>query len=167
MLLLLDSFWCSIYEPGVRWLGVCGFVAGWFLHVGLCMVDYFREGRGCVKGDEKDDVAIRVDRGPMLDDTVAVPGRRVAMCGDPQGYSTNGCGFEQCKSGKNRLFCSEDQEQVAGVSVHCKLVTRATQLGAYSGWGQGQVKSNIFSRRNQSRLNFRRNYFLCRIIETI
>ena len=54
-------------------------------------------------------------------------------------------GFRQCKSGKNRLFCSEDLEQVVHVSVHCKLVTRATQLGAYSGWGQKRVKSKIFS----------------------
>jgi len=74
-----------------------------------------------------------------------VPGRWAAMCGDPQGYITNGWCFRQCKSGKNSLFCSEELQQVACVSVHCKLVTRATQLGAYSGWGQAGVKSNLFS----------------------
>ena len=67
------------------------------------------------------------------------------MCGDPQGYITNGWCFRQCKSGKNRLIFREESEHVACVSVHCKLVTRATQLGAYSGWGQGGVKSNLFS----------------------
>ncbi|MAX40609.1 MAG: hypothetical protein CME33_29060 [Gimesia sp.] len=67
------------------------------------------------------------------------------MCGDPQGTITNGWCFRQCKSGKNRLIFSEESEQVACVSVLCKLVTRATQLGAYSGWEQVGVKSNFFS----------------------
>ena len=83
----------------------------------------------------------------------AVPGRcrgeERRWCGDPQAHFTNGGGFRQCKSGKNRLFYSEDLEQVARVSVHCKLVTRATQLDAYSVWGQGGVKSNYFSISNQ------------------
>ena len=71
----------------------------------------------------------------------------VAKCGDPQGYITNGCRFRQCKSGKNRLFCSEDFEQLARVSVHCKLVTRATQLNAYLVSMQEGVKSNFISDR--------------------
>ena len=71
----------------------------------------------------------------------------VAKCGDPQGYITNGCRFRQCKSGKNRLFCSEDYEQLARVSVHCKLVTRATQLNAYLVSMQVGVKSNFISDR--------------------
>ncbi len=85
-----------------------------------------------------------------------IPGRAIAMsrrcraeacrwCGDPQGDITNGCGFRQCKTGKNRLVFSEDMEQVACVSVHCKLVTRATHLDAYSDGGQGGVKSKLFS----------------------
>ncbi|HBL46342.1 MAG TPA: hypothetical protein DDZ90_23445, partial [Planctomycetaceae bacterium] len=53
------------------------------------------------------------------------------MCGDPQGNIRNRCRFMQCKSGKNRLNCSEDLEQVVRVSVHCKLGTRATQNSAY------------------------------------
>ncbi len=85
-----------------------------------------------------------------------IPGRAIAMsrrcraescrwCGDPQGDITNGCGFRQCKSGKNRPECSEELEQLARVSVHCKLVTRATHLDAYSGGQRGGVKSNLFS----------------------
>ena len=109
------------------------------------MFAYFVEGRGAVKGDEQYHVAIRVDREPTCCDVGAVPGRSVAMCGDPQGYITNGCGFRQCKSGKNRLFCSEESEQVACVSVHCKLVTRATQNSAYRRWRDG-VKSSLSSR---------------------
>ncbi len=106
----------------------------WFSGLWLrCMVDYFVERHGGVKGDKQYHVAIRVDREPTCCDVGAVPGRSFAMCGDPQGYITNGCGFRQCKSGKNRLIYSEKSEQVARVSVHCKLVTRATQLGAYSG----------------------------------
>ncbi|HAH45633.1 MAG TPA: hypothetical protein DCM07_12405 [Planctomycetaceae bacterium] len=67
------------------------------------------------------------------------------MCGDPQATITNGCCFRQCKSGINRLFCSEEPEQVACVSVHCKLVTRATQLGAYPRQRHPGVKSNLIS----------------------
>ena len=97
------------------------------------------------RGDEKKHVAIRVDRGSMLGGTGAVPGRRAAMCGDPQATTTNRCGFRQCKSGKNRLICSEEPEQLARVSVHCKLDTRATQLGAYFVSTLEGVKSNLFS----------------------
>ncbi len=83
----------------------------------------------------------------------AVPGRcrgeGLRWCGDPQAHFANKCGFRQCKSGKNWLFCGEDLEQVARVSVHCKLVTRATQLDAYSVWGQGAVKSKFCSGANQ------------------
>ncbi len=81
----------------------------------------------------------------MLGDAGAVPGRRAAMCDDPQATITNRCGFRQCKSGKNRLICSEEPEQLARVSVHCKLDTRATQLGAYFVSTRGGVKSNLFS----------------------
>jgi len=95
-------------------------------------------------------VAIRVDREPTCCDIGAVVGRRAAMCGDPQGYSTNRCDFRQCKSRKNRLFCSEDQEQVACVSMHCKLVTRATQNSAYRCW-RGGVKFILFSVSAQMR----------------
>ncbi|MAX39519.1 MAG: hypothetical protein CME33_23520 [Gimesia sp.] len=56
------------------------------------------------------------------------------MCGDPQDTITNGWEFKQCKSGKYRLFCSEGQEQLSHVSVHCKLGTRATQFSAYRCW---------------------------------
>ncbi|HBL47087.1 MAG TPA: hypothetical protein DDZ90_27250 [Planctomycetaceae bacterium] len=66
------------------------------------------------------------------------------MCGDPQGYISSGCEFRQCKSEKNRFFCSEDQEQVACVSVHCKLSTRATHFGAYR-QRRGGVKGKICS----------------------
>ncbi|MAX40599.1 MAG: hypothetical protein CME33_29005 [Gimesia sp.] len=66
------------------------------------------------------------------------------MCGDPQGSITNGCGFRQWKSGKNRLNCSEESEQVARVSVHCKLGTRATQNSAYRRWRDG-VKCSLCS----------------------
>ncbi len=115
------------------------------LHIGLFMLDYFVERHGGVKGDEQYHVAIRVDRGPTCCDVGAVPRRSVAMCGDPQAHITNRCRCRQCKSGKNGLIFSEDLEQVVHVSVHCKLVTRATQLGAYSGWGHAGVKSNFFS----------------------
>ena len=85
-----------------------------------------------------------------------IQGRAIAMsrrcraescrwCGDPQGDITNGCGFRQCKSGKNRLNCSEENEQLACVSVHCKLVTRATHFDAYSGSGIERIKGNLFS----------------------
>ena len=114
------------------------------------MVDYFVEGRGGVKGDEQYNVAIRVDREPTCCDVGAVPGRCFAMCGDPQAHITNVCGFRQCKSGKNRLFCSEDQAQVARVSVHCKLGTRATQFSAYR-QRRGGVKGSLFSRSDQMR----------------
>ncbi|MAX36714.1 MAG: hypothetical protein CME33_09120 [Gimesia sp.] len=106
------------------------------------MLDYFVESHGGVKGDEQYHVAIRVDRGPTCCDVGAVPGRSVAMCVDPQGYISNGCEFRQCKSGKNRLIFSEESEQVACVSVHSKLVTRATHFGAYRCW-RGGVKSNM------------------------
>ena len=102
----------------------------------------FGKGVGRSSGNEKDDVAIRVDRGPTCCDVGAVPGRSSAMCGDPQATITNGCEFRQCKSGKNRLIFSEDPEQVACVSVHSKLVTRATHFGAYRCW-RGGVKSNM------------------------
>ena len=69
----------------------------------------------------------------------------VAKCGDPQGYITNGCRFRQCKSGKNRLNCSEEDAQLACVSVHCKLTTRATHFDAYSGSGIERIKGNLFS----------------------
>ncbi|MAC53692.1 MAG: hypothetical protein CME31_14235, partial [Gimesia sp.] len=42
------------------------------------------------------------------------------------------------------LFYSDDCEQVARVSVHCKLGTRATQNNAYRCW-RGGVKSSFFS----------------------
>ena len=106
--------------------------------------DYFVEGRGEVKGDVQSNVAIRVDSGPIQGGAVVVPWRRAAMCGDPQGTITNGCGFEQCKSGKNKLICSEDLEQVACVMVHCKLDTRATQNSAYRRWRDG-VKCSLCS----------------------
>ncbi|WP_417389822.1 hypothetical protein [Gimesia sp.] len=109
------------------------------------MFDYFVEGRGEVKRDEQSNVAIRVDSGSIQGGAVVVPGRRAAMCGDPQDTITNGCGFEQYKSEKNRLICSEDLEQVARVSVHCKLGTRATQNIAYRCW-RGGVKCSL-SRR--------------------
>ncbi|HAH43868.1 MAG TPA: hypothetical protein DCM07_03255, partial [Planctomycetaceae bacterium] len=41
--------------------------------------------------------------------------------------------------------CSEDREQVACVSVHCKLVTRATQFVAYR-QRRGGVKGSLSSR---------------------
>ena len=143
---------CGVHS-GVRSVDL-GFVGWGFvvsLHVGFCMLDYFVESHGGVKGDEQDHVAIRVEREPTCCDVEAVSGRSVAMCVDPQATITNRCDFRQCKSGKIRLFCSEDQELVACVSVHCKLVTRATQLGAYSGWGQEGVKRNLFSRSDQMR----------------
>jgi len=111
--------------------------------------DHLREWRAESKGVLGNAVAIQVDNGAMSDGTGTVPWQRAAKCGDPQANFANGCGFRQCKSGKNRLFYGEDLEQVARVSVHCKLVTRATQLGAYSGWGQGGVKSKFCSRTNQ------------------
>ncbi len=115
-----------------------------------CMFDYFVERHGGVKGDEQDHVAIRVGREPTCCDVGAVPDRCFAMCGDPQAHITNGCGFRQCKSGKNRLFCSEESAQVARVSVHCKLGTRATQFSAYR-QRRGGVKGNLFSRSDQMR----------------
>ncbi|WP_291171097.1 hypothetical protein [Gimesia sp.] len=108
------------------------------------MVDYFVESHGGVKGDEQYHVAIRVDGEPTCCDVGAVPGRWAAMCGDPQGDISNGWGFRQCKSGKNRLICSEESEQVARVSVHCKLGTRATQNSAYR-QRRGGVKCNLLS----------------------
>ncbi|QDT81813.1 hypothetical protein Mal35_52980 [Gimesia maris] len=66
------------------------------------------------------------------------------MCGDPQAYITNRCGFRQCKSGKNGLFYGEDQEQVSRVLVHGKLVTRATRNNAYRQWRE-RVKLNFYS----------------------
>tara|TARA_R100001132_G_scaffold970_1_gene1178 strand:+ start:79 stop:576 length:498 start_codon:yes stop_codon:yes gene_type:complete len=114
------------------------------------MVVYFVERHGGVKGDEQDHVAIRVERKPICGDVGAVSGRSVAMCGDPQATITNRCDFKQCKSGKNRLFCSEDREQVACVSVHCKLVTRATQFVAYR-QRRGGVKGSLFSVSDQMR----------------
>ncbi|WP_417390542.1 hypothetical protein [Gimesia sp.] len=108
------------------------------------MVDYFVEVRLGVKGDEQYHVAIRVDGEPTCCDVGAVPGRWAAMCGDTQGDIRNGCGFWQCKSGKNRLICSEESEQVARVSVLCKLGTRATQNSAYRRW-RGGVKCNLLS----------------------
>jgi len=107
--------------------------------------DHLREWRAG-QGDFRHAVAIQVDTGAMSGGTGAVWGRKPAKCGDPQAHFANKCGFRQCKSGKNRLFCGEDLEQVARVSVHCKLVTRATQLGAYSGSKQGGVKWNFCSR---------------------
>ncbi|MAX38894.1 MAG: hypothetical protein CME33_20255 [Gimesia sp.] len=115
-----------------------------------CMFDYFVERHGGVKGDEQDHVAIRVDGEPICCDVGAMPGRSFAMCGDPQATITNGCGFRQCKSGKNRLIFSEDPEQVACVSVHCKLVTRATQFSAYR-QRRGGVKGSLFSRSDHMR----------------
>ncbi len=135
LLLLWSSFFCSI----------CGLWSVVSLYVGLFMFDYFVESHGGVKGDEQCHVAIRVDKEPICCDVGAVPGRSVAMCGDPQDHITNGCDFRQCKSGKNRLFCSEKCEQVTRVLVHCKLGTRATQLGAYR-QRRGGVKSSL-SRR--------------------
>ena len=108
------------------------------------MVDYFVESHGDVKGDEQYNVAIRVDREPTCCDVGAVPGRSFAMCGDPQANITNGCGYRQCKSGKKGLFSSEKCEQVARVLVHCKLGTRATQLGAYR-QRRGGVKCSLSS----------------------
>ncbi|EDL61229.1 hypothetical protein PM8797T_03339 [Gimesia maris DSM 8797] len=58
------------------------------------MVDYFVEGRGEVKGDEQQNVAICVDRGTMSGGADVVPGRKPAMCGDPQAYIGNVCGFD-------------------------------------------------------------------------
>ena len=49
----------------VGW-GGCGSVAYWIMHLVLFMLYYFVERHGGVKGDEKDDVAIRVDKEPML-----------------------------------------------------------------------------------------------------
>ncbi|QDT78586.1 hypothetical protein Mal35_20350 [Gimesia maris] len=123
----------------------------WVLGIGFRFLfeDHLREWRAESKGVLGHVVAIQVDTGAMSGRTGAVPRRRAAKCGDPQAHFANKCGFRQCKSGKNRLFCGEDLEQVARVSVHCKLVTRATQLDAYSGWGQGAVKSNFCSRTNQ------------------
>ncbi len=127
-------------RPGERTLKYCcfcGFIlvfdlfsVVWTpLHVGIfCRSAWGRQG------EEQYHVAIRVDGEPTCCDVGAVPGRSVAMCGDPQGYISNGWCFRQCNSGKNRLICSEDQEQVACVSVHCKLGTRATQLVAYRCW---------------------------------
>ena len=109
-----------------------------------CMVDYFVESHGGVKGDEQYHVAIRVDGEPTCCDVGAVPRRSFAMCGDPQAQITNRCAFTQCKSGKNRLICSEESEQVARVSVFCKLGTRATQNSAYRRWRAG-VKCNLVS----------------------
>ena len=140
LLLLWGSFLCSIY-------GLWSVVS---LYVGLCMLDYFVESHGGVKGDEQYNVAIRVDRGPTCCDVGAVPGRSFAMCGDPQGYITNGCCCDKCISGKNRLIYSAESEQVACVSVHCKLGTRATQNSAYRCW-RGGVKGNLFSRSDQMR----------------
>ena len=114
------------------------------------MVDYFVESHGGVKGDKQYHVAIRVERKPNCCDVGAVPRRSIAMCGDPQATITNGCCFRQYKSGKNRLNCSEDQERVACVSVHCKLVTRATQNSAYRCW-RGGVKGSLFSVSDQMR----------------
>ncbi|WP_417381814.1 hypothetical protein [Gimesia sp.] len=93
-----------------------------------------REERGEVKGDERSNVAIFVDTGTIFGGAEVVPGRKPTKCGDPQAYITNGCGFRQCKSGKNRLFYGEDQEQLSRVSVHCKLGTRATQFSVYRWW---------------------------------
>ena len=47
-------------------------------------------------------------------------------------------------SGKNRLILSEDLEEVARVSVHCKLGTRATQVNVYRRRRAG-VKGSLFS----------------------
>ncbi len=108
------------------------------------MVGYFVESHGGVKGDEQAHVAKRVEKGPTCCDVGAVPGRSFAMCGDPQATITNRCRFRQCKSGKNSLIYSEDQEQVACVSVLCKLVTRATQNSAYR-QRRGGVKGSLSS----------------------
>ncbi|HCO27227.1 MAG TPA: hypothetical protein DIT97_31050, partial [Gimesia maris] len=67
-----------------------------------------------------------------------------------QAYITNRCGFRQCKSGKNRLFYSADLEQVVRVSVHCKLVTRATQFVVYR-HRRASVKGSLYSVSDQMR----------------
>ena len=94
-------------------------------------------------------VAIQVDPGAMDCDVEAVPGRRAAMCGDPHEYFRNLCGYGQCKSGKNGLFYSEEVEQATRVSVHCKLVTRATRFSVYLCW-LGGVKMSL-CRKKQMR----------------
>ncbi len=71
-------------------------------------------------------------------------GEGLRWCGDPHAHFTNWCGCRQCKSGKNRLILSEDLEQVARVSVHCKLSTRATQVNVYRRRRAG-VKGSLFS----------------------
>ena len=71
------------------WGLICCLVV-WFLWF-CCMLDYFGERHGGVKGDEKYHVAIRVDRGPTCCDVEAVPGRSFAMCGDPQAHIPNEC----------------------------------------------------------------------------
>ena len=76
LLLLWGSFLCSI----------CGLWS-----VVRCMLDYFGERQGGVKGDEQYHVAIRVDGEPTCCDVGAVPRRSFAMCGDPQATITNGC----------------------------------------------------------------------------
>ncbi|EDL60951.1 mutT/nudix family protein [Gimesia maris DSM 8797] len=81
----------------------------------------------------------------MFGGAEVVPGRKPAMWGDPQDHITNRCHFRQCKSGKNRPICSEEYKQVARVSVHCKLGTRATQINAYRQWRDG-VKFSLSSR---------------------
>ncbi len=53
--------------------------------------------------------------------------------------------FQAVQIWKNRLFCSEDQEQVSRVSVHCKLGTRATQDSVYR-QRRGGVKSSLNTR---------------------
>ncbi|MEQ8633370.1 hypothetical protein [Gimesia maris] len=75
---------------------------------------------------------------------MATPGRGPAMCGDPQAYIGNKCCFEQCKSGKNRLYYGEELEQATRVSVHCKLGTRATHFSVYRRRRAG-VKGSLFS----------------------
>ncbi len=98
-------------------------------------------------------------------------GEGLRWCGDPHAHFANQCGCRQCKSGKNGPFSSEYRELVARVSVHCKLVTRATHLDAYSDRVQGGVKGSLCSvsaqknRVNRSGVNHEDNCCFRQCIE--
>ena len=96
--------------------------------------DHLREWLEGSKGIFRMMWRYRLIPGRCLGEPERCRGEGLRWCGDPHAHFANQCDCRQCKSGKNRLFYSEYRELVARVLVHCKLVTRATQVYVYRGW---------------------------------